>query len=296
MRKFWLKNARGDLWDLTPTDPTYHRGSFLNAPTGLGIQTRIRSFELENVIFVEDIETTQQVIRGELFFKDYKHFDRFVAFIGTTRETLKLYYSPDGVSLHNKLNKQWYKEILIQELGKTEIDRRTGFLRCGVRFASMSRWRRDVSIVLELSRHGDPLVYPFFYPYFYGGSNNLAVEIDNTGNLPTSCIITIEATSDSPHIRLTQNGEIVSQARYNLIVRPGSHLIIDSRADRQEATMITILGNQTARENVYFTGEKDYAYQNFITIPTGKSMLLVSAQNANFGRVTVEYSIQRELI
>jgi hypothetical protein len=35
---------------------------------------------------------------------------------------------------------------------------------------------------------------------------------------------------------------------------------------------------------------------NFSTIPTGISMFLVSALNSNFGKVTLSYSIMKELI
>ncbi|MDR3186365.1 MAG: hypothetical protein LBU04_06130 [Christensenellaceae bacterium] len=51
----------------------------------------------------------------------------------------------------------------------------------------MSRWKKDQIITLELSPFGTPLVYPYIYPYVYGGQNNVAVEIKNTGNLPTHC-------------------------------------------------------------------------------------------------------------
>jgi len=298
MRKFWLENCQGRIWDLTPKDAFAHNGCFFNAPNGLGIKTKVKSFEIENTFFIEEIEVAAQIVSGTLFFSNYKHFERFVKFIGIvhTREPLKLYYSTKGISYKNKLDKQWYKLVLINEFEKAEVDKKTGFLKCNIKFACISRWKKDKSIVLELSRLGDPLVYPYLYPYIYGGSNNLAIEIDNEGNLPTPCIIKIEAETDTPHIRLTQNGEIICQARYRLIIREGSFLIIDSRADKQEATLITPVGDNLVREEVYYTGEKDYRYQNFITIPTGKSMLLISAANTAFGKVTIEYSIQKELV
>jgi hypothetical protein len=298
MRKFWIENTQGQLWNLTPKNPYASGGSFFSGPDGLGIKTKIKSFEIENTFFVEEIDVSPQTISGTLYFSSYEHFDKFIKFVGNVHTTtrMKLYYSPEGISATNKLDPQWYKQVLISDLDKTEIDRKTGFLKCNIKFACLSRWKKDRSIVLELSRYGDPLVYPFIYPYVYGGSNNLAIEIDNEGNLPTSCLIKIEAETDTPHIRLTQNGEVISQARYRLLIRPGSYLLIDSRADTQEATLITTLGGNEIREDVYYTGEKDYAFQNFITIPSGKSLILISAMNTEFGRVSIEYSIQKELI
>ena len=140
------------------------------------------------------------------------------------------------------------------------------------------------------------MVYPYYYPYVYGGNNNLAVDIDNEGNLPTSCIIKVEATTDTPFVRILQDGEVLEQAKYNLIIKEGSYLIIDSSPNNQEASLYTKVNDEYVREDVYYIGEKDYSYSNFITIPSGKSTMIFSATNADFGKVTITYSIQKELV
>ena len=141
MRKFWLRNTQGRQWDLTPKNAWAGGGSFFSGPDGLGIKTKIKSFEIENTFFIEDIEVSAQVISGTLFFKDYKHFGDFVKFVGNvnTDEPLKLYYSPEGIHKDNKLDTQWYKLVLINELDKTEVDKKTGFLKCNIKFACLSK-------------------------------------------------------------------------------------------------------------------------------------------------------------
>ena len=130
----------------------------------------------------------------------------------------------------------------------------------------------------------------------YGGSNNLAVDIDNEGNLPTSCVIKIEAITETPLIRIMQDNQIIEQAKYNLTVQENSFLLIDSSPDKQEASLYTLVNGDYIKEDVYYIGEKDYSYSNFITIPSGKSRILISASNTNFGKVTISYSIQKELV
>lgn len=298
MRRFWLENSAGRLWNLTPKNPYDKRSSFLADPDGLGIKTKITSYEVENTCFIEEIETQSQTFSGDLYFSDYEHFTSFVEFVGNinTRQTMKLYYSTNGHTHENVLESEWYKLVLINELSKGEIDYKTGFLKCKVKFACLSRWKKDKQIILELNRYGDPLVYPYFYPYFYGGSNNLAVDIDNEGNLPTSCIIRVDAVTDTPFIRILQDGQIVDQAKYNLIVKEGSYLIIDSSPSEQEASLYTLVDDEYVREDVYYIGEKDYTYSNFLTIPSGKSTIIFSANNTDFGKVTISYSIQKELV
>ena len=298
MRKFWLENEKCKIWNLTPKNPYDKRSSFFGEPEGFGIKTKITSYEVENTCFIEEVETQSQTIVGDLYFSDYDHFTAFVNFVGNinTKTPMKLYYSINGHSHDNPLENEWYKLVLINELKKSEIDYKTGFLKCEVKFACLSRWKKDKQIVLELSRYGEPLVYPYYYPYYYGGSNNLAVDIDNEGNLPTSCIIKVEAVTDTPFIRIIQDGEILDQAKYNLIVKENSFLQIDSSPNKQEASLYTLVDGEYIREDVYYIGEKDYTYSNFLTIPSGKSTLVFSAVNTDFGKVTISYSIQKELV
>jgi hypothetical protein len=166
-----------------------------------------------------------------------------------------------------------------------------------VKFVAVSRWKKDQVITLELKPFGEPLVYPYTYPYVYGGQNNVAVTIDNSGNLQTHCSVRVEAEADTPLFRVIQNGEVIDQARYNVYVRPNQFLLINSDPANQEASLYTEqTGGSLHREDVYYLGEKDYVYSNFITIPSGISTFLFTATNSQFGRVTLTYSLQRTLI
>ena len=75
-------------------------------------------------------------IPGDLYFSDYEHFTAFVNFVGNinTKTPMKLYYSTNGHSHDNPLESEWYKLVLINELKKSEIDYKTGFLKCEVKF------------------------------------------------------------------------------------------------------------------------------------------------------------------
>lgn len=292
MRRFWLKKYNV-IWDLT-AKTFAPNANFMGNPQGLGVKVKIDSFEVEKVSFIESVKLESSEIGGKIYFKDYEQFNAFAEFIGymETTEPLRLYYStaeqqPDYESID-----EWYKLVLIKELSKEEIDVKTGTLMCNVKFAALSRWKKDRLITLELSPFGEALTYPYIYPYYYGGLNNIAVVINNTGNLPTHCTVKIEAETDTPLFRIIQDGKILEQAKYNVYVRNQSYLIINSDSAKQEASLYT----GANREDVYYLGEKDYAYSNFITIPSGESMFLFTAKNSQFGRVTLSYSLQRELI
>ena len=295
MRRFWLKNEDA-VWDLTSKDFADNK-SFFAYPEGLGVKIKINSFEVDRAFFIESVKIEDMEINGKLYFRDYAQFGEFTEFTGyiETTKPLRLYYSTNETV--SDYTNEWYKLVLIKELKKGEIDHHTGSLICPIKFEALSRWKKDQKITLELSPFGEPLVYPYIYPYFYGGQNNMAVEIDNTGNLPTSCEVKIEAETDTPLFRIIQNGEIVEQAKYNLYIRPGSYAVVNSDAASQEASLYTELeGGSIHREDIYYLGERDYTYSNFITIPSRKSMFLFVANNTSFGRVIINYSLMSELI
>jgi hypothetical protein len=238
IRRFWLENPAGDTWNLTSKTMEDPKGCFMEKPDGLGIRTNIKSFEIENTFFIEEVTTRTQTIGGNLFFKDYQHFKRFVEFIGNvnTETPLRFYYN-----IGEELEKDWYKEVLIGEIRKGEIDTKTSSLRVPIKFDCLSRWKQDMEVTIEIARTGQSLVYPYVYPYTYGG-NNLAVDIDNTGNLPTSCVIRVDGVTDHPLFRIMQGNKIMDQAKYNLMVRAGQQLVVDSSPTTQKAVLITGTG------------------------------------------------------
>jgi hypothetical protein len=177
MRRVWLKKGAA-VWDLTASEFATNK-SFLGDPQGLGVKVKIESFEVERAFFIENVKLQSAEISGKLYFKDYAQFLAFVDFIGyvETTEPLRLYYST-AEETPDTLDSEWYRLVLVEELKKAEIDVKTGMLICEVKFAAVSRWKKDQVITLELAPFGEALTYPYIYPYFYGGQNNVAVEID----------------------------------------------------------------------------------------------------------------------
>lgn len=284
MRRFWLKK-NNKIWDLTTENESIINGNFFGGPEGLGVKLKIESYEIEHAFFVENVKMESTEISGKLYFSDYVHFSNFIEFIGyiETNKPMRLYYSTNEVANYESED-EWYKLVLIKELTKTEVEFKTGCLICNVKFAALSPWKKDRKFAFELDtdRFSDP----------NNGRPNVAVNIDNSGNLPTPCTIKIEGITDTPEFYILQNDEIIERGRYNTYINKGCYMLINSDPLTQEASLYT----ESKREDIYLLGERDYSYSNFLTIPSGKSMFLLIAQNKSFGRVTLTYSVQRELI
>lgn len=289
MRHFWLERD-GRIWNLTSNSLNDKDDyNFMGEPAGLGVKLKIDTFEIESSIFIENVKHENIDITGKLYFYSYEHFSRFAEFIGyvATTEPMRLYYSTEKVNYIDPNNPQWYKLVLIKELPKAEILPKNGCLVCAVKFASVSHWKKDQAITMQLN--------PADFEYL-GGRHNVAVNIDNTGYLPTPCKIKIEAITDTPYFMILQNDKIIEQGRYKVNIEAGSYMIINSAPEMQEASLYKTIENTTVREDVYKDGERDYTFSNFITIPSGKSLFMLVADNPNFGIVTLSYSLQKELI
>lgn len=284
MRRFWLKKGEV-IWDLS-SDVIAENQCFMAEPQGLGMKMKIESFEVERATFIENTKIEGAEISGKLYFKDYVQFIDFASFIDdiSAEHILRLYYStsekiPDFCSIN-----EWYKLVLIKELKKGEIDKKTGLLICDIKFATLSPWKKDQIFKFELDtdRYSNP----------DSGRPNVALNIDNFGNLPTPCTIKVEGDTDTPEFYIIKNGKYIERARYNIHIKQGSYMLINSDPAAQEASLYT----GTERKDIYSLGERDYAFSNFLTIPTGKCMFMLVAQNKKFGKVTLSYSLQRELI
>jgi hypothetical protein len=178
MRRFWLKKGNA-VWNLTSSAFT-SGASFFGNPQGLGVKTKIESYEVERAFFIESVKLQSAEISGKLYFKDYAQFGAFVEFIGyvETTEPVRLYYSTAEDAPDYTSDDEWYRLVLVEELKKTEIDVKTGTLICDIKFLSVSHWRQDKTVTVEVERFGDALIYPYRYNYRYGGMNRLSVTID----------------------------------------------------------------------------------------------------------------------
>jgi hypothetical protein len=294
MRRFWLKK-NNTLWDLSVSALGESNG-FLADPQGLGFKAKIESFDIEYATFVEKVTMDKSVVKGNLYFRDYESFSHFLSFIGIQEkaEPIRLYYSTSDLPYASLEN--WYKDCLITTLGKTEIEVKSGVLKCAVEFTGITPWKQDRLYTVQGGNPvGDALVYGYLYNYTYGGASAKALDIDNTNNLPTACKIEIYGVAANPSFYLEQNGVQKQKGRFRCTLPNATgRIVIDSDPVKQEAMYYDT--SVPDGRSVYNLAEPSYDYANFITIPPGLSRLIVTADGGTLGAVSVSFSIQREVI
>lgn len=298
MRKIWLQNIEdGRVWNLMPENPqSIYGGCFLYKPKGFGYEQDISESQVDVDYFIDSILSKQSAITGTLYFVNDEHVSNFYRFIGDFSKQFYLCYSPAGsVDPYERIGCYYYKPIIISLLEKDEKNEYGGY-DCSVTFHPQSNvWRRDISYKLEdVANVGDALVYPYTYPYQFGGRSVLALEIENSGR-ETGCAVRITNRGETvlgnvewfaEHSYRNNYGELienVQRAKFYTALQPGYSIYVNSDYTRQEAT----LSMGETSQSVISEQEPSWDYINMCTLRHGQNRFVFILDNYN---VDVEFS------
>lgn len=313
MRSIWLKNPEtGAIWDLLPKDPTLcDGGCALIAPDGLGYEQEVTQEQVEVDYFVSQIKSKNKNITGTFYFNNDEHLQNFQKFIGDFRRQLLLYYSPDGTyEPYDEISSPFYKPVIISSVRKGEKSI-YGYYDCETTFVPQSDvWNRDIHFAIDGNRvmQGEPLVYPYIYPYVLGGRNLYAIEINNPGR-EVGCIVRIKNNTENPisqlewfientivdyygHKQTTVQRSKWYTVNANVTLQQDYELYVDSNATTQEAKVIAFDGTS---QSVIAWQEPSWDYINFIRIKNGANRIVFYIESENVD-ISVTYQEQKELI
>ena len=118
VREFYIENETGQRFSMMNVE----EGCFLSSPSGLGYSYDIQYAQIGND-FIQNIrKLTQGQISGELIFKKYDNYKKFIDFVEST-EILKFVYK---VPFENGFT-EYFKDIDISNVDKSEIRHRWSF-------------------------------------------------------------------------------------------------------------------------------------------------------------------------
>lgn len=118
VREFYIENETGQRFSMMNIE----EGCFLSSPTGLGYSYDTQYSQIGNDFLQNIRKLTQGQISGELIFKKYDNYKKFVDFIESAI-FLKLVYK---IPFENGFT-EFFKDIDISNIDKSEIRNRWGF-------------------------------------------------------------------------------------------------------------------------------------------------------------------------
>lgn len=147
------------------------------------------------------------------------------------------------------------------------------------------------------------LFYPYTYPYVFGGTNTLAISIDNKGR-ETGCIVKITNTGDTPisdiewfaeHTVVDRYGNANTtpqRAKFFTTLRKGYTMYVDSNSTTQEA--MVIYPNDTS-QSVVNQQEPSWDYINFVRLKHGTNRFVFYVANRNVD-IRIQYAELKEVV
>jgi len=290
VHSLWLKNNNGEVWDLmlVPDDYDKKSGSLAFDINEFGGYVDEVGLSQVSSSFVVDKRTPKNKdMSCTMLFADHNHIKEFNAFIQDL-DNLKLFYDPEGLILpETQVLQGWYKRCAFVSIG-VPTQGKHGYFECSVDFTFLtSKWQRDTVLSsTTMGIIGEPLVFPFYYPFWFTKEGKIGIEINNE-NDETSCRIEITNNTDSVLDKCSWIAYYADGTRqlaewmagFNKL-RAGRTLIVDGEPS---AEMAVVVGENIATEIVTREQNISTKYENFVTIKNGINKILFDfgGQNEN---------------
>ena len=268
-RQFRLVNAAGEEYDLCDLSHAFY------SPDGLGFKRDISSVRVGSAYVQVESNLSQQTIRGEMRFRSYELYSTFKEFISAGGLILK--YQPKGFTAW------YYRDVEVERLDKSEIDRAAHRLICPIDFLCLSQWYEPANAKRTIDLTGENTVFPLVFPWVFSDAekNELLLVNDRVNHAP--CKITICGPCVNPAWTLKQDSETVMTGAMTLSIAAGEKLVIDANIGGMGITKITTAG---AEVDVYQYSNFNTA--RFVWAPPGESRLKFTHSTTAALDVTVE--------
>lgn len=255
MRQFWIRNARGETFDMNRED------AFFSNPKGLGI-SRKSSYERAGYLWAaKEDYMSQKKPQGDMVFDGYEQYDEFMRIAQYT--PLTLMYQP--------LDTMYYMDVDSFTIDKGEISYRDTFLTCKVVFNGTSPWYLENVFARRETAEDNGKRYGYTYPYTYAGGAAGETVLQNNSGMDAYCRLVIYGPVLNPAWKVTRSGALVAEGRVLAEIGKDFCLVVDADPKNLEIAKCDLLGEKVA--DLY--EKSDFDTDRFIYLPPGEVKLKV---------------------
>ncbi|MBQ0112684.1 MAG: hypothetical protein KBT03_06110 [Bacteroidales bacterium] len=268
MRKFYLNNANNEQIDLNTLE------HFLSSPSGLGMEKKTSYEQVGDYFLTLAEDEKQKAIEGEIFFKTYEEYRKFVRFAEVAPLTLT--YVTDDV---------YYIDVKLDIIKKTE--KKVGGLYCKIKLVGISTFYKKYEMrTTSIESTGKKYNYEYNYEYTNSQASTVSFEVDSNKNCPTKIIIIGPAINPMWTYRLNDN--IVATGKVNKRIAAGRRLVVDCTTIPY--SIYECDNNGDNKEDAY--QYSDFSTERFLMLKKGSNVIRVSHEGENDLNLVVE---RREL-
>ena len=258
VRQFKLINARGEEYDMTRPEALFHD------PQGLGWGIEVETVATGHAQIVVETVPEQPKPQGEMVFRDYAEYERFLDHIQI-----------GGLVLAYKPLDRWRYLDVVASLDKGEIEYKTRHLVCRLRFEGLGQWYEQLQLFRSVSDESIGKRYDYSYNYTYADAQSGRIAVKN-GNLTSYFRLIIIGPAVNPAWMLYQAGERKASGRMLMNLPAGHKLVIDSNPATMEIAEYTIAGDFIADRYDL----SDFSTSRLFELPAGECSMAL-AQDGN---------------
>lgn len=276
VREFYIENDLGQRFSMMDIE----NGCFLSSPTGLGYSYDIDYAQIGNNFIPNIRKITQGQIGGELIFKNYDNYKKFINFVESGNELKFVYKVP-----YDNNSTEFFKDIDVSIVDKTEIGV-NGVLIVPATFNAKSLWyeAREIVYTINDSVSDDELRWDFSWDAVFTSYNSRNMDFENKGHEEAPFKLELDGEIVNPSIAIIEDGEETKKLDLDgLTIQEGEKLVYNTKDTEQE-----IYKKTTSNTKVNLFNFLNPNFINFFKLRKGLSTIrLESDGEITSGKLTI---------
>lgn len=259
VRKFELVNEKRQEFSLMDI----YEYCLFTEPSDLGYSYN-SEFQRLGELYIETLRTlNQSQISGNLEFKNYDNFRKFVDFIESS-DSLKWkcvipYLSGD---------KTFYKDVSFQSIGKTDLLTEDDKLIDPVVFNCLSLWYEENTVIYTIEQLINEIRWDFRWDSRFTDYDLRNLQYINQGHVEAPIYVEMDGHIVNPQIDLYVEGELYQTVKITTEIAEYEKFLYDTRENQFFIGKQNVDGTKT---NLYSLDYIDFYNDNVIRLPKNKS-------------------------
>lgn len=258
VREFKLINEKGQEYSLMDIK----KYCLLTEPSGLGYVYSTEYQQLGNTYIANLRNVEQSQINGTVNFIKYDNYKTFVDFVEQA-ESLKLSYK---IPFENGV-KEYFKDIQIQYLGKSEI-KTNGVISESIVLDCLSLWYEENTVVYKIEPLSNEIRWDFKWDSSFTDYDTRNLNYINKGHIEAPILVEISGYILNPKIELYIDGELYQTVKFTTEIQEYEKLLYGTKENdfyiKRQKTDGTL-------ESLFSLDVIDFENDNVIRLPKNKS-------------------------
>lgn len=268
VRTFELINEKGEEFSLMDI----YEHCIFKDPSDLGYSYNSEFQRLGNV-FIESLRTlNQSQIAGNLEFKNFDNYRKFIDFIEFS--TLLRWKC---VIPYLSGTKTYYKDVSFQSIGKNDLLTEDDKLLVPVTFNCLSIWYEENTIIYTITPQSNEIRWDFEWDSRFTDYDSRNLQYINSGHTEAPILVEMDGHLVNPKIELYVEGELYQSVEITVDIAEYEKLLYGTR---ENDFYINRQKTDGTLESLFDLDYIDPAYDNVIRLPKNKSCeLRLTADN-----------------